>query len=691
MDLPWWASLAALWALATAADRLWLASDLRLPSWDQADYINSAVDHGRALGLLSPGTWGGWEALLDLSPKIPPLASLVNGTVIAIAGDTPDQASWALAVWQALLLMVVASWGRQLMGRAFGLLCALLLLLAPALAHLRVDFTLDLPLAATATLALWLLGRWQTPAPKGGRWGQLLTAALAVAAALLVKQSALLLLAGPTLWAAARGLTIRARRVQVVVAVAVVVSLVLPWLRHNWITTLGGTNRAVLESAAAEGDPAPLSWASLTWYLRRLPEQVGLALLLPVLPVLVARAQRAFQLRQWIWQGLPEGWGWLIGCAVSGWLFTTLSPNKDGRYITPVLPLVVILLARAWWEVGGWLRKRGGQPLAWFMLLAGLVGAASQAVSGARGQIQRTPPAPVAEVTQRLRELAGEQPTTLLVVPGNPEINEQTISTFGRLHGGRIEGRRLGRARHEHPLVLERSEWILLATGDQGTNRPFSRELSHRVRGDGRFVPVATWPWSEGREVELWRRKPSSKAEPFDASFIQLARGMEQGPVAFKPLFARIGPEHQLDAHFLYQDRVRRWAQERLLRHPQDPDALWSLALMATLRNRPAEAAHWYGLLQQQSPANPWPLAYHAIVLLAGWQPGEAHGLLAEAPPTLRQQPVLQALEDLSGVLSGRLWRLEHLRGTLPKAVEDVKHRLEQGSLPKSGQKKSPG
>ena len=184
-------SLAALWGVGTAADRLWLALDQRLPSWDQADYLNSALDHGRALGLIPPGTWGGWLALLDLSPKIPPLASLVNGSVMAIAGDHPDQASWALAVWQALLVGVVALWGRQLLGRGFGLLCATLLLLVPALVHLRVDFTLDLPLAASAALALWLLGRWQAPAPAGGRWGQLLAAALAMAAALLVKQSAL--------------------------------------------------------------------------------------------------------------------------------------------------------------------------------------------------------------------------------------------------------------------------------------------------------------------------------------------------------------------------------------------------------------------------------------------------------------------------------------------------------------------
>jgi 4-amino-4-deoxy-L-arabinose transferase-like glycosyltransferase len=709
-ELAWWVSLATLWTLATAADRLWLAQDQTLPSWDQADYLNSALDHGRALGLLPPGTWRGWSALLDLSPKIPPLASLVNGTVMAVAGDAPDQASWALALWHGLLLVVVALWGRQLLGRGFGLLCATLLLLAPAMAHLRVDFTLDLPLAASGALALWLLGRWQAPAPAGGRWGQVVAAAIAMAGALLVKQSALLLLVGPALWSAAQGLGKRSRRWQVIVGAAIVLALLLPWLHHNWITTLGGTNRAVVESAAAEGDPPVFSWASLTWYLQRLPAQVGLVPLLPAGPMVVALGLRGWQAVKGrirtapnhparfvtiAWQALaeagrrlPKGWAWLIGCTLSGWVFITLSPNKDGRYITAVLPLVIMLLARAWWEVGGWLQGRWGRPMAWAALLTGLSGAGGQTIAIAADQIHRDAPPPVAELTSRLRELVGEAPTTLLVVPGNPELNEQTVSTFGRLSGGRIEGRRLGRARHEHALVLERSQWILLATGDQGTNRRFSKELSHRVRADGRFARVDAWPWNEGRQVELWQRRPESPAQAFDPRFIELARGMEKGPAGLGPLFARIGPEHQLDAHFLYQDRVRQWAQNRLREQPQDPSALWSLALIDTLRNRPAAAAQWYGILQQENPSNPWPVAYRAVVLLANWQPGQAHALLASAPNNVRREPVLQALEDLSGVLSGRLLRLNALSKSLPKAISDVKRQLPSQPTP---QTKPPG
>ena len=57
---------------------------------------------------------------------------------------------------------------------------------------------------------------------------------------------------------------------------------------------------------------------------------------------------------------LEPGWGWLLGCCISGWLFTSLSPNKDGRYIAPVLALLALLLARGWWELGLWIERRSG-------------------------------------------------------------------------------------------------------------------------------------------------------------------------------------------------------------------------------------------------------------------------------------------------------------------------------------------
>ena len=687
----WWGLIALLWALATAADRLWLGLDRRLPSWDQADYLNSAVDHGRALGLLAGGGWGGFSHLLDLSPKIPPLASLVNGSVMAAAGMRPDQASWSLALWHGLLLVAVACWGRDLAGRRFGLLAAALLTLVPALAELRVDYTLDLPLAACTTLALWLLGRWQAPGNRGGgHWPGALAAAAAIASAVLVKQSALLMLTLPSLWAAWRGLRRPHRLLQVLAAVAIVVGMALPWLHHNWITTLGGTNRAVLESAASEGDPAILSLASLLWYPKLWPGQLGPVLLLPALGAgLVAAWQGRRQLISRLLQpvrSLPPGWAWLIGCTLAGLICTTLSPNKDTRYIAPVLPLLTLLVARGWWQLGLWLGAKRGGAAAAGLLGAGLLSGAGHLAQAQAQALQRQDPSPAEAAMAELRRRVGDVPTTLLVVPGSPDLNEQTLTTYGRLNGGKIEARRLGRRPGEHPLVLQRSEWLLLATGDQGSTWPGSQALSHRVRADGRFQRLAHWPWNQGREVELWQRRRESPGQPFDAEFIRLARGMELGPAGVRELFARIGPEHQLDGHFLYQERVRRWAEGRLAVAPDDRDALWSLALIETLRNRPQAALPWYKHLQELEPTTPWPAAYRAVVLLADWHPGSAANVLTESTEAVTQHPVTRALSNLSRGLVGHPLALESLRVSVPEAIAAVKADLAASPPPSAAQ-----
>ena len=675
----WWLALIGLWLLVTAMDRLWLGLDQRLPAWDQADYLNSAVDHGRALGLLRGGGWRGWEALLDLSPKIPPLASLVNGSVMAAAGQIPDAASWSLALWNGLLLLVVALWGRQLGGQGFGLLAAALTASAPALAALRVDYTLDLPLAATTTLALWRLGRWQAPAPAGGGWGQALAAALAVAAAILVKQSALLVVALPCLWAAAWGLGRRERRLQVLLALAVVLALLLPWLHHNWISTLGGTNRAVFESGAAEGDPGSLSLASLLWYPRLLASQLGpLTLLIGLAGAAAAWALwRRPQAAPAPWCDHTEGWRWLIGCCLAGWLVTSLSPNKDPRYFAPVLPLLLLLLSWGWWQIAQAVRQRWGSPTGRLTLVAGVL--ATGLVTGAEraAAIERQAGLPVPEAMAELRRRVGDQPLTVLMMASRPDLNEHTATVYGRLAAGRIVSRQVGRQPGQQERVLASADWLLLATGDQGSTRPSARQLSHAVRQDGRFERVRHWRGSHDLDLELWhRRAKAPAARHFDDDFKRLAPQMAQGPRGLAPLFAGLGLEHQLDGHLMYQQRVAAWARQRLRADPDNREALWTLALLSTLQNRPESAQGLYAHLQRLEPRNPWPATYRAVVLLADWRPWQARSVLEELPAATGAKPVIRGLRDASGVLSGDLALLGALRQSLPAAVAAVEQEI---------------
>jgi len=629
--------------------------------------------------LLRGGGWPGWQGLLDLSPKIPPLASLVSGTVMAAAGESVDGASWALSLWHGLLLLVIAGWGRQLLSAGFGLLAAALVALAPALSSLRVDFTLDMPLAASCSLALWLLWRWQRR-ECGGRWAQALAAGGAIAAALLIKQSALLVLALPALWSFGQAQAQPKRRWQAWAALALVLALLLPWLQHNWITTLGGTERAVISSGAAEGDPGSLDPRSLIWYPRLWSQQLGAASIGAGLAglALLAWHQRGHWRQRW-----PDGWAWLLGVAISGWLCTSLSPNKDERYIAPVLPLLALLLARGWWQLAIWIQRHRGTGLAVGAMVVGLLATTVSTAQQRLIDLMRSQPRGVENAIQAIRKAVKEKPTTVLITASSPDFNEHTLTFLGRQGGGQILTRRLGRSSGQEKIALEQSEWWILASGDQGSQRPSSQALSHLIRQDGRFEQLRSWPWTEQRHLELWRRRRSAPSpSKLDDRFINLARGMAEGPRGLGPVFKAIGPWHLVDPWFSYQPRVSAWARSRLQQNATDRDALWSLALIAVLQNRPNEADRWFQHLEQLEGPGKWPSAYRSVVLLSSWNSCTAAWVADSKPSAGRTEAasVLNTLRDIGRIGCFDPRGVVNLRRSLPSAIKEVTEQLNSTS-----------
>jgi hypothetical protein len=676
--------LTLIWLLSTLIDRMWWVNHGGLPAWDQADYLNSALDHGRALAILPGGSWQGWGSLLDLSPKIPPLASLVNGTVIAIAGDAPQQAAWSLSLWNGLLLFVVASWAQELRhplkgARAFALSCSIFVAMAPLLLELRTDYVLELPLTATVALALWRLGCWWHPMD-GGRWRQALWAALSISAALLVKQSALLILIPVLLLVVAsvcRGRRVVTRRWQLLMGLGLVCAALLPWLRHNWITTLGGTNRAVIESAALEGDPGVLSLEGWLWYVRLLPDQIAWGLLVLGGSGVIL----------WYWQRRTLNgderlaWRWLILSLVAGWIFTHLSPNKDDRYIAPLLPMLLIVLTRGIWQWGFWVKQRWPARSSWLPGLALLLGGCNMVSNGWSTQTTRLSQSHQGPLDAIVRRAGGvdprSQPVTLIVVPSTPDLNQHNVSYYGRREGGRLVGRQLGSSKSDVKPVLEQAQWVLLAEGRQGSVRGSAEKLDRAVRMSGVFVRVETFPRPQGGTYSLWHRDSNSvKPVLFQERFPALAAGLSQGPTGLDAVFSSIAVEHMLDGHFLYREPLKKQALRRLATDSADQEARWTLALLAVLANRPSEAAEQFAALEALLPENPWPSAYRSVVTLAGWNPWGASSVAAAARLRHNDPSVLVGLDAISAVLGGALWRLPEAVQSLPPAVRDVEKSL---------------
>ena len=134
---------------------------------------------------------------------------------------------------------------------------------------------------------------------------------------------------------------------------------------------------------------------------------------------------------------------------------------------------------------------------------------------------------------------------------------------------------------------------------------------------------------------------------------------MEDGPAALEAIFGMIEPWHLLDPAFTYQDRVEGWALAALESRPDDRDALWSLALINVLRNRPNEAADWFVRIQNADVEESWAHTFRLVVLIANWQTCKASWSASDQlhnPQSAQQKQLITALRDLarSGCLDPR-------------------------------------
>ena len=227
--------------------------------------------------------------------------------------------------------------------------------------------------------------------------------------------------------------------------------------------------------------------------------------------------------------------------------------------------------------------------------------------------------------------------------------------------------------------MLAQAEWVVLAEGNQGSVRKAAQRLDQAVRSSGVFELVNQFQRPQGGSYSLWRRRPTiPMAGPsFAERFPDLAAGLEAGPVGLDPVFESVGREHMLDGHFSYRDPVRSEALEALAKDPEAVKPRWTLALLAVLENRPVQASEQFEALQRLLPDNPWPAAYRSVVNLVGWNPWQA---AAAADGASVSNPVLAALGDLSGVLSGAVWRIPSAMTSVPAAVTAVEEALEPTS-----------
>ena len=680
-----WLSVLFIWLISTLFDRVWWNFYSNIPSWDQADYLNSALDHARALSFLGEDGFVGFNSLLDLSPKIPPLASIVNGAVIALAGDAPHEAAWSLSLWNGFFIFNIASWGLYIRGKKFALFCVLISAFSPFLFQLRTDYVLELPLISTVTLYLFHLGRWSDTS-NGGKWIQLIIASAACASSLLIKQSSLLVIIPSFLFVFTLSFKRDNKfRIQLLFLFVINLLAIFPWFYQNWIMILSGTYRAVFESAAIEGDPSIFDLQSIFWYFPYLVNQFGKIIIFFGLSGLIftfLSSIRTFETSLILGKVLNEKnykWTWIYFNLLTSWTFTTFIPNKDARYIAGTIPLIILLLALGFCKWNDWLNSYFKFKFHGLLFIAPLSFLFSTCLNKFNNfVIAERKYYPVNEIVSLIRSnQIKDAKETVIVVPSTKEVNQHNLSYIGRMQGGNILGRQLGQSILHVEPVLDYSSWIVLAEGDQGSVPNNSLTLDKSIRDSGLFIKIRQFPRETGGSYSLWKRSSISfKPKEFDSRFIELATGMEKGPLGIKLIFDEIAIQHMLDGHFKYQNIVRDKALSNIISNPMDIESLWTLSLLKILGNRPSEADVYLKDLEILLPNNPWPSAYRGIVNLASLNPWKA-SLILERANKSHQSHFLKGLGDISSVSGGAFWRLTSALNSVPDAIKEVDKNLE--------------
>lgn len=529
-----WLALAVIWCVGAVGDRLWFALDHSIPSWDQAEYLNAALMHWRALQTPNWFSTDWWVSLWHLSTKMPPLVFISTAPFLSLFGAGPDQSALVNLFYSAILLGSVYTLGWWLFSVPVGLWAAGICLLMPGLYRVRLDYLLDYPLAAIVTLSftcltLWRGQIWQNPLLS---WVLAALTGLTLGLALMVKQTALLFLLVPILWVAVETIRQRAwgRLLQLVGALLLAIAVCYPWYRTNWLLVLTGSKRATIDSAIAEGDPSLFSLDAWTYYFKLLPGSVSLPLfLIPLMGFVLFwrpgrvssqwagtndyapksrdyREQRFYQSRQAI--------GWLLVFWVGAYFLCSLNINKDPRYTVSYLPVIAVVLAYGLtllpysWNILRW----GSLVLSGLILLVGVSAFASVGLnqqSVARHPIVPARDFPHPNVVAAVAQADPYLQSTIGVLPSTPEINQHNVNYYGMLHNFQVYGRQVGTRVGDVDADRRSLPWMLTKTDSQGSIRKKRAHaaLVESVEAETDFQLHQTWELPDRSTLKLYRQR----------------------------------------------------------------------------------------------------------------------------------------------------------------------------------------
>jgi 4-amino-4-deoxy-L-arabinose transferase-like glycosyltransferase len=314
---------------------VWLARDNMPPSWDQAAHADSCLTYFRLFG--EPMRLS-LTKLLSVSTYYPPLYYVSTVPWSFLFGFSPDVLAAAEIVFLLVLAFAVFKLGERLFSPAVGTGAAAFIALSPVVFGLSREILLDVPVIAMVALTQYAILETRAGTDRKASW----LLGLALGLSVLIKWTAIVFVAGPFLVVFAGELKRRrppAGKVLGSLAIVLLVTLIiaLPWYAANGASIISGASHSLASDAVREGDPSALG-RSLLWYWSSLERHLvsrplGIFMLLGLAAFVPLARKKAGAL------------AFLLAWALPAFLFFLILPNKDGRYIAPLLAAPTLLAA----------------------------------------------------------------------------------------------------------------------------------------------------------------------------------------------------------------------------------------------------------------------------------------------------------------------------------------------------------
>ncbi|MEW6493050.1 MAG: phospholipid carrier-dependent glycosyltransferase [Cyanobacteriota bacterium] len=567
-----WQILGAIWLVGALCDRIWLALNRSVPSWDPTNHLTGSLNYLNALQQAQwfSGEW--WQRLWMLSSKYPPLLFISTAPFQQIFGTGPEQALLVNLLFSAILLVSVYGLGKHLFNRQVGLWAAALCMLLPRLYTVRIHYMHDYPLTALVAASFCCLTIWRDAKTRRQGWFWAIMFGVCFGLAIMVKQTVLFFIFVPLLWLLITNLRQRAwgKIVQLIAALLISVCIFGPWYRTNWIYLFSSYQNAIVVPGTEEGDPPLNTLAAWTYYWNDLPRAVSWPLLLvPLVGLLLSciRLFPAFRNRAEDEESkgdeqeyrIQESGGrrsvepkstslnkegrknsnslsafcWLALFLIASYFICSANFNKDTRYIMPYLPVLCVILAYGLtvWPRRLRLVRWGTVGLAFLLMclnlfpIGGIPGAYLAQTLSPKAQMYPYLGAkwPHPQVVEEISRTTPQLKATVGVLPRIPELNHNNFNYYGALQKFQVYGREVGTRKKFIPQDARSLSWFLTKTGNQGAPKESQVMMVQTVEQSPDFQLQKIWSLPDGSRLKLYHRiQPPVQVRPFPQSLSQV-------------------------------------------------------------------------------------------------------------------------------------------------------------------------